>query len=135
MQYIKIRRKSLNNLKRFTFLLLMSIFISDHQKLLIRAQMFRNMQDTSILLIHIVQDSCSHSFICLIILFDINFEVCLVKMCRKSLMSGINASHFKAGHLAAPPPPSLVSKNISTSDIFWRQYDKGAKYTYKWNWN
>lgn len=82
----------------------MSIFISDHQKLLIRAQMFRNMQDTSILLIHLFQ-----SFV-LIILFDINFEVCLVKMGRKSLAPGINASHFKTGHLAAPPPPLLFQR-------------------------
>ena len=37
--------------------------------------MFRNMQDTSILLIQLVLDRCGHTFICLIISFKINFEV------------------------------------------------------------
>lgn len=36
-------------------------------------------------------------------------------MGRKSLASGINASHFKTGHLAAPPPqhPPLLFQRTS----------------------
>ena len=111
----------------------MSIFISDHQKLLIRAKMFRNMQDISILLIQLVLDSCNHSFICLNILFNINFEVCVVKNgSKKSLISGIKEqAHHILRQVTLQHPPSplpLVSKSTSTNDT-WRKYNKGANYT------